>query len=203
MRFSADRLSRQMDEVFRSWGMIETYRRDCVDRITESDLMGIDSHGIGMLPLYEQYRRRGCLVINPEVTVVSDHHAVALVDAAHGMGHIAATRAMELAIDKAAHFGVGVVSVCRSNHYGAAGAYSNMALAKRPARTEYDRNDPALGRPDVRPRAPLFHQPPGFCRPRRRDGRFFPGHGHQHRRDREAHDRQVGRGIDPRRLGAG
>jgi LDH2 family malate/lactate/ureidoglycolate dehydrogenase len=127
MKFSADRLSRQLDEVFRSWGMIETFRHICVERIIESDLMGIDSHGIGMLPLYEQYRGRGCLVINPEVAVISDHHAVALVDAAHGMGHIAATRAMELAIDKAAYFGVGVVSVCRSNHYGAAGAYSNMA----------------------------------------------------------------------------
>jgi LDH2 family malate/lactate/ureidoglycolate dehydrogenase len=127
VRISADRLGRQLDEVFGSWGMIETFRSICVERIIEADLMGIDSHGIGMLPLYEQYRLRGCLVVNPEVTVVSDHHAVALLDAAHGMGHIAATQAMELAINKAGEYGVGIVSVRRSNHYGAAGVYSNMA----------------------------------------------------------------------------
>ena len=48
-------------------------------------------------------------------------------DAGHGMGHIAATQAMELAIEKAMTFGIALVSVCNSNHYGAAGVYSNMA----------------------------------------------------------------------------
>ncbi len=127
MRISADRLRKQLDEVFMSWGMIETFRNICVKQIIEADLMGIDSHGIGMLPMYEQYRLQGCLIVNPEVTVTYEHHAVALMDAGHGMGHIAATRAMELAMEKAKNFGVGVVAVCRSNHYGAAGVYSNIA----------------------------------------------------------------------------
>jgi LDH2 family malate/lactate/ureidoglycolate dehydrogenase len=127
MRISADQLRRQLDVVFTSWGMIETFRNICIRQIVEADLMGIDSHGIGMLPTYEQYRLQGCLVVNPEVTVTCERHAVSLIDAGHGMGHIAATKAMTLAMEKARNFGVGVVSVCRSNHYGAAGVYSNMA----------------------------------------------------------------------------
>jgi LDH2 family malate/lactate/ureidoglycolate dehydrogenase len=43
------------------------------------------------------------------------------------MGHIAATQAMQLAIEKAKNFGIALVSVRQSNHYGAAGVYSNMA----------------------------------------------------------------------------
>jgi LDH2 family malate/lactate/ureidoglycolate dehydrogenase len=127
MRISADRLRRQLDGVFTSWGMIETFRKLCVGQIVEADLMGIDSHGIGMLPMYEEYRLQGRLVVNPEVAVTCERHAIALIDAGHGMGHIAATKAMTLAMEKARSYGVGVVSVHRSNHFGAAGVYSNMA----------------------------------------------------------------------------
>ena len=66
MRISANRLRKQLDEVFTSWGMIEPYRNICVKQIIEADLMGIDSHGIGMLPLYEQYRMQGRLIVIPK-----------------------------------------------------------------------------------------------------------------------------------------
>jgi len=127
MRIPADRIRKQLDAIFMSWGMIETFRSVCIRQMVEADLMGIDSHGIGMLPNYEKLRQRGALVVNPDVIVVENRQAVALVDAGHGMGHIAATRAMEMAMEKARSFGVGAVSVRNSNHYGAAGVYSNMA----------------------------------------------------------------------------
>ena len=127
MRIPADLIRKQLDAVFKSWGMMETYRSVCIRQMVEADLMGIDSHGIGMLPNYEKYRLKGSLVVNAEVTVVEDRQAVALMDGGHGMGHVAATRAMEMAMEKARVFGVGAVSVRHSNHYGAAGVYSNMA----------------------------------------------------------------------------
>jgi len=124
---SADRLRTQLDEIFKAWGMEESFRRICVQQMIEADLMGIDSHGIGMLPTYEQNRLNGALIVNPTVTVVHEHQAVALMDGGHGMGHIAATKGMQSAIEKAQHFGLGAVNVRQSNHYGAAGVYSNMA----------------------------------------------------------------------------
>jgi len=127
---SANRLRRQLDVVFEAWGMDESSRNICIEKITEADLMGIDSHGIGMLPIYERYRLQGALVMNPVVQVIHETEAVALMDAGHGMGHIAATQGMTLAMEKAGHLGIGVVNVRCSNHYGAAGVYSNMALKK-------------------------------------------------------------------------
>ena len=102
----------------------------CVDRMMEADLMGIDSHGVGMLPQYEQNRLNGALIIDPDVRTERDLAAVALIDGGHGMGHIAATQAMELAIEKAMTFGIALVSVRNSNHFGAAGVYSNLASAE-------------------------------------------------------------------------
>ena len=43
-------LREQLDHVFRAWGMRDDYRDTCVERMLDSDLMGIDSHGVGMLP---------------------------------------------------------------------------------------------------------------------------------------------------------
>ena len=127
MKIAVDLLCKQLDEIFTSWGMMGAFRSVCIRQVIEADLMGIDSHGIGMLSVYEKNRLQGKLIVNPDVTVVEDRQAVALIDAGHGMGHIAATKAMELAMEKAKNFGVGVVSVKNSNHYGAAGVYSNMA----------------------------------------------------------------------------
>ena len=122
-----DLLARQLGLVFEAWEMNPEHIPICIERMLEADLMGIDSHGIGMLPTYEDNRKHGRLIVNPAVVIERDIAAVAMIDAGHGMGHIAATQAMELAIDKAKSFGIALVSVRNSNHYGAAGVYSNMA----------------------------------------------------------------------------
>ncbi len=108
--------------------MPDTNIETIVNNMVESDLRGIDSHGVGMLPRYDGLRRDGGLNMTPNVRVMTDFGAVALVDADHGLGHIAGTLAMQLACDKAEQFGVGAVTARGSNHFGAAGVYSTMAV---------------------------------------------------------------------------
>lgn len=50
-----------------------------------------------------------------------------LIDAHDGLGQVAATKAMELAIEKAEQFGVGYVGLRNGSHYGTAGYYAMMA----------------------------------------------------------------------------
>ena len=125
---SSDTLRRQLSEVYRAWGMPDENIEIIVDNMVESDLRGIDSHGVGMLPRYDGLRRDGALNMTPDVKVVRDFGAVALIDAGHGLGHVAGTRAMQLACDKAEQFGVGAVTSRGSNHFGAAGVYATMAV---------------------------------------------------------------------------
>ncbi|MFT7602118.1 MAG: ureidoglycolate dehydrogenase (NAD+) [Acidimicrobiales bacterium] len=58
--------------------------------------------------------------------VCSSDGAMALVDAGMGFGQVAATRAADLAVELANDYGVGVVSVKNSNHFGAAGYYVGL-----------------------------------------------------------------------------
>jgi LDH2 family malate/lactate/ureidoglycolate dehydrogenase len=94
--------------------------------MVKTDLRGVDSHGIDMLPRYHELWRDGFVVMDADPVVVRDFAATALYDGAKGLGHYVSTQAMTLAIDKARAFGIGTVR--NSGHFGAAANYSMMAL---------------------------------------------------------------------------
>lgn len=98
------------------------------DLMVRTDLRGVDSHGIGMLPRYHDWWQAGFIVPDAEPLVVRDEMATALVDGQKGLGHYVSAIAMRRAIDKARRYGIGIVAVRNSNHYGAAANYSMMAL---------------------------------------------------------------------------
>jgi LDH2 family malate/lactate/ureidoglycolate dehydrogenase len=100
------------------------------DLMVRTDLRGIDSHGIGMLPRYVEWTRAGFVNPAAEPVVARDELATALVDGQKGLGHPASVLAMNLAIAKAANYGVGIVAVRNSNHFGACANYSMMALER-------------------------------------------------------------------------
>ncbi len=126
----AAQLSDQIARIFRSWGMPEAHVATTVDRILYADLRGIDSHGVCMLPFYQQLWHDGVLNPNPTIAVVQQTASTALVDGGGGLGHVAASFAMTRAIDLALAGGVGVVAVRNSGHFGAAGAYAVMAAER-------------------------------------------------------------------------
>ncbi|MFC3123738.1 Ldh family oxidoreductase [Pseudoroseomonas globiformis] len=124
---SADLLYRQITEVFARWGMSAAHAATAARIMVETDLAGIDSHGVGMLPHYQRGFAEGRLDPRAEPAILRDTPAAALIDSRHGIGHVAAEAAMSLAIRKAREGSIGIVAVTGSNHYGAAGWYARMA----------------------------------------------------------------------------
>jgi LDH2 family malate/lactate/ureidoglycolate dehydrogenase len=124
---SADLLKRQLGAILAAWGMAEDHIATTLDIMLWADLSGIDSHGAGMMQLYHRFRDQEKLSFTPEIRVVRENPATALVDGGGGLGHVPSALAMKLACDKAQAIGVGVVAVRNSHHYGAAGAYAEMA----------------------------------------------------------------------------
>src|SRR5882724_1305527 len=127
MRVAAQQIRRQLVSVFRAWGMSDAHAETTADMMVETDLRGVDSHGIGMLPTYDQEFRNGRLNIRPTFKKVRETAAMALIDADASLGHPAAAYGMNLAVDKCLTVGVGVVAVYNSHHFGAAGCYSRIA----------------------------------------------------------------------------
>jgi LDH2 family malate/lactate/ureidoglycolate dehydrogenase len=99
------------------------------DTLVATSLRGVDSHGVARVPIYVERLRAGVLNPRPRPRVIRSDGAVALVDGDRGPGQIAGLFATDLSIELAREFGVGVVSVCASNPYGAAGIYASRAAA--------------------------------------------------------------------------
>lgn len=115
-------------EMLAALGMARHIADHTAQLMAQTDLRGVDSHGIGMLPKYVEWIRAGFIIPSAEPVVVRDELATALVDGLRGLGHWTSTKAMALAIEKANTFGVGLVAVRNSNHFGACACYSMMAL---------------------------------------------------------------------------
>jgi LDH2 family malate/lactate/ureidoglycolate dehydrogenase len=79
------------------------------------------------VPVYAERLRTGVLNPRPRPRVVRRDGAVALVDGDSGPGQVAAVMATDLSIQLAREHGVGIASVRRSGHYGAAGYYAIRA----------------------------------------------------------------------------
>ncbi len=127
-RIDFETLESFMTDVFIGVGVPEEDARICADVLITSDKLGIDSHGIGRLkPIYVDRIREG--IINPvtKIDVVKEGPTTAVLDGNNGMGQVIAKKAMEMAIDKAKTYGMGMVAVRNSNHYGIAGYYALMA----------------------------------------------------------------------------
>ncbi|GGC52442.1 malate dehydrogenase [Siccirubricoccus deserti] len=129
-RVPAESIRAQIHAILTRWGMGEKHAATTAGIMVETDLLGVDSHGLSMLMTYEEGVQAGRIKIGAEPRVARDTGPTALLDAGDGLGHPVSAMAMNLAVDKALQHGVGVVGVVNSHHFGAAGAYARIASAR-------------------------------------------------------------------------
>jgi LDH2 family malate/lactate/ureidoglycolate dehydrogenase len=89
--------------------------------------LGVDSHGVRLLPHYIAVLRGGRVNPRPAMRFSGTFGAVASLDADHGHGARAAYTAMTRALDLARGHGIGAVAIRNSSHFGPAGAYALAA----------------------------------------------------------------------------
>ena len=96
--------------------------------MVEADMQGSDGHGVIRLAPYAKRILAGGINLKPNIKVVQERTAMALVDGDNGMGHLVMKKATELAIHKARTAGIAWVGSRLSNHAGPASLYARMAL---------------------------------------------------------------------------
>ena len=130
-RYDAAEITAWMNAVFEKLGVPPDDAAATTAALVSSDLMGIDSHGLARVAIHPDYAcglREGTVDPTAKPTVVHEAPSTAVLDGKGGLGPVAATRGMELAIAKARETGAGFVSITNSRHYGAAAHYSTLAL---------------------------------------------------------------------------
>lgn len=124
-----DLLENFMKDVFIKLGLSKEDAKICADVLITADKRGIDSHGIGRFyPIYVERLKAGLQEPVTNFEIIRESPTTAVVDGNHGMGHVVGYKAMNLAIEKAKKYGMGMVAVRNSTHFGIAGYYSLMAV---------------------------------------------------------------------------
>ncbi|MCB5231088.1 MAG: Ldh family oxidoreductase [Sphaerochaetaceae bacterium] len=117
-----------MVDVLKCYNVSDEDASAVAEVLIESDKRGIDSHGIGRFkPIYLD--RIDSKIMNPQtkIDLIKDDKTAAVLDGNNGLGIVVAKKAMGIAIEKAKEYGMGMVAVRNSTHYGIAGYYVTMA----------------------------------------------------------------------------
>ncbi|MFV0444459.1 MAG: Ldh family oxidoreductase [Planctomycetaceae bacterium] len=97
------------------------------DRMLEADLRGEPQHGLRRLPDDVAIMDLGDIDPRGRVLVENQTAAVATLDGSRALGPVAATKATEVAMQKAREVGIGAVAVHHSQYLGSSAVYVALA----------------------------------------------------------------------------
>lgn len=115
-------------ELYAAAGLDTAASEVCGRCTLQTNLWGVDSHGVLRTPVYIERLLKKAVNPAPVISYISKEHGpIALCDGDAGMGYVVGTDIMKKCIEKARNFGIGVMVVRNSNHFGAASLYARMA----------------------------------------------------------------------------
>jgi L-2-hydroxycarboxylate dehydrogenase (NAD+) len=128
VRFPLDRLQGFVVEVLTTLDVLPEHAVTTAQRLLAADLRGRTGHGLIRVPLYVTRIEGGAINLRPNIRRLRETPVSTLLDGDNGLGQVVMTMAVETAIEKAIASGVAWVGTTRSNHAGAAGVYTALAL---------------------------------------------------------------------------
>src|SRR5262249_57702065 len=96
--------------------------------LVSADLRGVDTHGICRLPVYLDRVRRGLINAKPNLAPKRVTPVAAALHGQDAFRFVVGKVAIQEAMAMAREFGIGIVSVRRSTHFGMAASYVMPAL---------------------------------------------------------------------------
>jgi LDH2 family malate/lactate/ureidoglycolate dehydrogenase len=133
-----------VEAVLRGNGVAASHASIVADCLVQADLRGVDTHGINRIPSYVARIREGVLDAQATPTLTQQTPVVAQVDGHNAFGFVAAHLAMARAVDMAREFGIGMVSVTHSNHFGMSAWLVQQALDAGMMSLVFTNSSPAL-----------------------------------------------------------
>ncbi len=125
---SAESLETFVTQVFRKAGCSDSSARDMAQCLVQTNLWGIDSHGVLRVRKYLDRIRSGGMNGSPELKTLKSDAALEVLDADNGSGYVAGKAAMVRAMQLAEQQNIAAVGIINSNHCGATSLYARMAL---------------------------------------------------------------------------
>src|SRR5258708_324257 len=124
---SADAATQFAARLFEAAGLSRDASMEMGRALVEAEMAGLPSHGLSQAEMYIRRLLLGSVSPAQDAIVVEDRDAIAVLDAERMFGHLVGRQAMDMAIDRSKRFGLGMVAVRNSFHFGTAGRYAQQA----------------------------------------------------------------------------
>lgn len=128
-RISAPELGWSIHDTLVLRGVSAVHANDVAETLIQASLMGVDTHGVELLPVYLRELDGGRANLAPRLHLSPGKTGATVLDADNALGPVAAAAAAREATARAQRCGIGAVAVARSNHLGAAGVHARAMAA--------------------------------------------------------------------------
>ena len=150
-RIPHDSLARFVRRIFeQGGGCTAEDAKTITDCLVQTNLWGIDSHGVMRVPIYLERFRNGAMNNRPEVHSAGANGVLEVLDGDNCAGYIAGRAAMQRAIELAREKSVSAVGIINSNHCGATALYARMAAEQGMVGIAMTNVAPNMSMPGVR-----------------------------------------------------
>lgn len=115
-------------EILRRAGSSANEAEIVAEHLVRSNLLGHESHGVGMLSLYLKDIEKAYLVPGKPALKMVDDGAILVFNGQRGYGQRTAREAMDAAIEKCREKGLALLALRNAHHIGRVGTYGEMAI---------------------------------------------------------------------------
>ena len=130
MMFKQKNLTAAMEAIVLAGGSEPREARLVAENLVTANLLGHDSHGIGMIPRYVDALLEGGLAANQHPKATLDAGAMLALDGCKGYGQTIGHESMQMAIERAQRYGSCIMVLANSHHLGRIGHWAEMAVAQ-------------------------------------------------------------------------
>ena len=128
--FHQQPLTRVIEAVVAAGGSEPREAKLVAENLVMANLLGHDSHGIGMIPRYVDALLEGGLSVNQHPRVTLDSGALLALDGCRGYGQVIGAEATAMAIERARKHGSCIMALARSHHLGRIGHWGEQAVSQ-------------------------------------------------------------------------
>ena len=128
IRIPAEDLHKQVAAILQGVGTPAEHAEITARILVSSSLRGVETHGVGNAVRYSRSIESGEYTVPQTTEVISETDTIALLSCGNGLGFVAAHQGMEMSIEKAKKFGLGMATIRDGHHIGMVGYYPMMAV---------------------------------------------------------------------------
>ena len=121
-----EKLTNLVTKMIQSAGSERAEAVAVAENLVEANLMGHDSHGVGLAPRYMLHAVTGTMTPGAKASLITDNGVYLLLDGNMGYGQTIGREAMEIAINKVKKNGAAIVGLRNVHHLGRIGAWGEI-----------------------------------------------------------------------------